>query len=169
MLFPKSSFSKQKQIWGLIAWLVVCFSVSAMGAFASLQPKSFYAQLTQPSWAPPGWLFGPVWSTLFTMMAISAWLVWRSGGFNSNQKALSIFLIHLIFNGLWSWLFFAWNLGGLAFADIIVLWSLILTTIVLFWRTSSASGMLLIPYLMWVSFASVLSFTMWQLNPQLLG
>lgn len=133
------------------------------------QAKSFYAQLTQPSWAPPGWVFGPVWTTLFAMMAIAAWLVWRSGGFISNRVALSFFLVQLVFNALWSWLFFAWHQGGFALADIALLWILIIATIVCFWRVRPVAGMLLIPYLLWVSFAAVLNYVMWQLNPQILS
>ena len=161
--------SKQTQVMGLLGWFVVSFVASAIGAIASIQAKTFYAQLTQPSWAPPGWVFGPVWTTLFAMMAIAAWLVWRSGGFSSNRTALSLFLLQLVVNALWSWLFFAWHRGGLAFADIILLWILIVATIVTFWRVRPLAGMLLIPYLLWVSFAGGLNYAVWQLNPQILG
>ncbi len=161
--------SKQAQIFGLIGWLVVSFAASAIGAIASIQAREFYVDLTQPSWAPPGWLFGPVWTTLFAMMAIAAWLVWRNGGFSSNLVALSLFLLQLGVNALWSWLFFAWYQGGLALADIVLLWVLIVATIVAFWRVRPLAGMLLIPYLLWVSFAAVLNYAMWQLNPQILG
>ncbi len=161
--------SKKTQVMGLLGWFVVSFVASAIGAIASIQAKTFYAQLTQPSWAPPGWVFGPVWTTLFAMMAIAAWLVWRSGGFSSNRTALSLFLLQLVVNALWSWLFFAWHRGGLAFADIILLWILIVATIVTFWRVRPLAGMLLIPYLLWVSFAGGLNYAVWQLNPQILG
>lgn len=102
-------------------------------------------------------------------MAIAAWLVWRSGGFSANRIALSFFLAQLVLNALWSWLFFAWHLGGLAFADIVVLWVLIAATLVSFWRARPLAGALLIPYLLWVSFASALNYSVWQLNPQVLG
>lgn len=102
-------------------------------------------------------------------MAIAAWLVWRSGGFRTNRIALSLFFGQLILNAFWSWLFFAWQLGALAFADIIILWGLILATLISFWRVRPLAGALLIPYLLWVSFALVLNFSLWQLNPQLLG
>ena len=164
-----SSFSKQKQILGLAGWLVVSFAASAVGAVASIQAKSFYSQLVQPSWAPPPEIFGPVWTVLYTLMGIGAWLVWRSGGFRSNRGALTLFLLQLAFNALWSWLFFAWNLGVLALADIAVLCILILYTLVSFWRVRPLAGGLLIPYLLWVSFAGVLNFSLWQLNPQVLG
>lgn len=159
----------RRQILGLIGWLVVSFAASAIGALASVQAKSFYGQLTQPAWAPPGWLFGPVWTLLFTLMAIAAWLVWRSGGFRANRVALSLFLLQLSLNALWSWLFFAWHRGALAFADIVLLWILIVATLVSFWRVRPIAGALLIPYLLWVSFAAALNYSVWQLNPQILG
>ena len=86
-----ASQSKQRQILGLIGWLVVTFAASALGAVVSIQAKSFYSQLVQPAWAPPPWIFGPVWTILYALMAISAWLVWRSGGFRANRNALSLY------------------------------------------------------------------------------
>ena len=160
---------KQNQFLGLIGWFVVSFGASAVGAVASVQAKSFYGQLVQPAWAPPAWLFGPVWTILYALMATAAWLVWRSGGFRTNRVALSFFLLQLAFNALWAWLFFAWNLGALAFADIVVLWLLIVATLISFWRVSRLAGALLAPYLLWVSFAAGLNYSVWQLNPQVLG
>lgn len=159
----------QKQILGLVGWLVASFAASAVGAVASVQAKSFYGQLIQPVWAPPAWLFGPVWSLLYALMAIAAWLVWRAGGFRGNRIALAFFSAQLVFNALWSWLFFAWQLGALAFADILLLWVLIVATLVAFWRVRPLAGALFIPYLLWVSFAAVLNYAVWQLNPQILG
>ena len=164
-----SSFSIRKQILGLIGWLVVSFAASAVGAAASIQARSFYGQLIQPNWAPPPGIFGPVWTVLYTLMGIAAWLVWRSGGFRSNRQALTLFLLQLVFNALWSWLFFAWNFGALALADIVVMWILIVATLVSFWRVRPLAGGLLIPYLLWVSFALVLNYSLWQLNPHILG
>jgi tryptophan-rich sensory protein len=163
-----TSFSWQKQLLGFFFWLVLSFAVSFIGALASFQAQSFYGLLSQPSWAPPPWLFGPVWTLLYTMMATSAWLVWRNGGFAKQARPLTLYLAQLAFNAIWSWLFFAWQLGAWAFADIIVLWFLILLTILSFWRSSRVAGLLLIPYLGWVSFAAVLNYSLWQLNPQLL-
>ena len=163
------SQSKQRQILGLIGWFVVSFAASAVGAVASTQAKSFYSQLVQPPLAPPPWLFGPVWTVLYAMMAIAAWLVWRSGGFRANRIALSLFLVQLALNVLWSWFFFAWHRGALAFADIVLLWVLIVATLISFWRVRPLAGILLIPYLLWVSFASFLNYSVWQLNPQILG
>ena len=161
--------SKQRQLLGLIGWLAVSFAASAVGAVASIQAKSFYSQLVQPAWAPPPWIFGPVWTILYALMAISVWLVWRSGRFRTNRTALSLFIVQLLLNALWSWLFFAWLRGALAFADTVLLLVIIVATIVLFWRVSLLAGALLIPYLLWVSFASVLNYSLWKLNPIMLG
>ena len=162
------ALSKQKQALGLVGWLLLSFVVAAIGALASVQAKSFYGQLMQPTWAPPAWLFGPVWSLLYAMMAVAAWLVWREGGWHQNRAALTLFVLQLGFNALWSWLFFAWHMGAWAFADIALLWLLIATTIACFWRVRPLAGALLIPYLLWVSFAALLNYSVWQLNPQIL-
>ena len=163
------SLSKQKQFLGLAGWLLVSFAAAAVGAVASMQAKSFYGQLVQPAWAPPPGVFGPVWTVLYTLIGIAAWLVWRSGGFGPNRQALLLFLLQLVFNALWSWLFFAWNLGALALADVVILWVFIVFTLVSFWRVQPLAGALLVPYLLWVGFASVLNYSLWQLNPQVLG
>lgn len=159
----------QKQIVGLLGWLIVSFAASGVGAIASIQAASFYSQLTQPVWAPPAWLFGPVWTLLYALMAIAAWLVWRCGGIRQNATSLSFFCGQLVLNALWTWVFFAWLLGALALLNILILWCLILTTIILFWRVRPVAGALLIPYLLWVTFASALNYSVWQLNPLVLG
>jgi benzodiazapine receptor len=161
--------TKQKQITGLVAWLVVVFIAAGIGAAASVDAGPFYIQLDRPSWAPPPSIFGPVWTILYAMMGIAAWLIWRSGGFRAARFALSLFLAQLAFNALWSWLFFGWHRGALAFADILVLWVLIVATSIAFWRIRSLPGALLIPYFLWVSFACVLNYSVWQLNPRVLG
>ena len=162
-------YSRQKNIAGLIGWLVVTFAASAVGARASIEARSFYGQLVQPAWAPPAWLFGPVWTVLFALMAIAAWLVWRSGGVRGNRIALGLFFVQLALNGLWSWLFFAWHLGAWAFAEVLLLWVFILSTLLAFWGVRAFAGVLLVPYLLWVSFAAALNYALWQLNPQVLG
>lgn len=161
--------TKRQQFLGLIGWFAVSFAASAIGAVASVQAGAFYGQLAQPSWAPPASVFGPVWTVLYALMAIAAWLVWRQGGMRANRTALSLFVIQLVLNALWSWLFFAWHLGGLAFAEIVVLWVLVAATVLSFWRAHPLAGALLTPYLAWVGFASVLNYRVWQLNPQMLG
>jgi translocator protein len=154
---------------GLAAWLAVTFAAAAIGSAASVTAGSFYAQLVQPSWAPPAWVFGPVWTALYLMMGISAWLVWRVNGFRSARGALTLFLVQLALNALWSWLFFTWHRGALAFADIALLWILIVATMLAFRRVRTAAALLLIPYLLWVTFAAALNLALWQLNPELLG
>ena len=160
--------TKQSEIIGLLGWLGVTFLASAAGAIASVNASEFYGQLQQPGWAPPPWLFGPVWSALYALMAIAAWLVWRSGGFRGNAVPLGLFLAQLILNALWSWLFFAWKLGGWAFAEVAVLWVLILATGVAFQRVRPLAALLLVPYLLWVTFAAILNLTLWRMNPALL-
>jgi len=161
--------SKQKTIYGLLGWLVVSFAASTVGAIASIQAKSFYSQLVQPDWAPPPGVFGPVWSALYAMMGVAVWLVWRSGGFRQNRYAIILYLLQLSLNALWSWLFFAWQRGALALADVLLLWILIVATLISFWRIRPLAGALLVPYLLWVSFALGLNYSLWQLNPQVLG
>jgi benzodiazapine receptor len=158
-----------KQIVGLAGWLVITTAAAAIGAVASVEAGAFYTGLVLPVWAPPPWLFGPVWTVLYLGIAIAAWLVWRVNGFAAARTALCLFLAQLVLNALWSWLFFGWHLGALAFVDILLLWVLIAATLVSFWRIRALAGWLLVPYLLWVSFAAVLNYTVWQLNPGALG
>lgn len=168
MLSPPKPISRRAQMSGLFCWLLVAFVGASIGAAASVDAGPFYAQLVRPGWAPPAWLFGPVWTVLYAMMGVAAWLVWRVGGFRAAQTALTIYFVQLALNALWSWLFFGWNRGALAFADILVLLVFIMATIVMFWRVRPLAAMLLVPYLLWVSFACALNYSVWQLNPQLL-
>ena len=160
---------KPKQIAGLLAWLSVCFIAVAIGSAASIQAGPFYTQLVRPDWAPPPTIFGPVWTVLYALMGIAAWLVWSVGGFRAAKSALTIFLVQLAFNALWSWLFFGWRHGDFALADVLLLWALIVATLISFWRIKPLAGMLLVPYLLWVSFASALNYAVWQLNPRVLA
>ena len=154
---------------GLAFWLLVAFVALAVGAIASVNAPAFYGQLLQPTWAPPAWLFGPVWTALYTLMGIAAWLVWRAAPLAETRPALALFVVQLAVNALWSWLFFVWNLGFWAFAEIILLWLLIAATIVAFWRFSRIASALLVPYLAWVSFAGALTFWLWRNNAPVLG
>ncbi|RRQ22045.1 TspO/MBR family protein [Thiohalobacter thiocyanaticus] len=151
---------------GLAAWLGISYLAAGVGAIASVDAGGFYAQLARPDWAPPGWVFGPVWTLLYGLMGVAAWLVWRST--DRTRPVLTLFLIQLAVNALWSWLFFAWHLGGAALANILLLWPLILLTTLGFWRVRPLAGMLLLPYLTWVGFAALLNFAVWRLNPGLL-
>lgn len=154
---------------GLVGWLGLVFIAAVIGAIASVEAAPFYAQLSRPDWAPPGWVFGPVWTVLYIMMGVAAWLVWRRYGFGGAGMALGLFCFQLAVNALWSWLFFAWHLGAPALADVLLLWWLIVATLIAFWRSSRLAAALLVPYLVWVSFASALTYTVWQMNPALLG
>jgi tryptophan-rich sensory protein len=153
---------------GLVLWLAVCFLVAAVGAAASLQAGTFYAELVRPAWAPPAAVFGPVWTALYAMMAVAAWLVWQQRAVRQARTALVLFVLQLILNALWSWLFFAWHLGALSFFDIALLWALIAATSICFCRIRLLAGLLLVPYLAWVTFASALNYEIWRLNPSLL-
>jgi len=156
------------QIVGLLGWLSLALIASAIGAVASIRAASFYQELVRPGWAPPGQVFGPVWTALYLMMGVASWLVWRERAALS-RRALALYGVQLTVNALWSWLFFAWHQGLWAFVDIVVLWLLIVATVVAFWRIRPLAGALLVPYLLWVTFASFLAFNVWQLNPKLLG
>ena len=166
--------TRGQQAVGLAVSLLVCFATSAVGALASVNAGSFYAELSRPAWAPPGWLFGPVWSVLFLFMAIAVWLVWRSpqpaaAHRAAKRAAMGLFASQLAANALWSWLFFGWRLGAIAFVEVLLLWLLIACTLISFWRVSRPAGLLMLPYWLWVTFASALNWSLWQLNPKLLG
>ena len=160
--------STPSQALGLLAWLAVVFVAAALGALASTDAAAFYAQLAKPAWAPPASVFGPVWSVLYGLMAIAAWLVWREKGAEGGRTALGLFLAQLVANALWSWLFFGRHRGALAFADVLLLLALVVTTTAAFWRIHRAAGALLIPYVLWVGFASALTWTVWRANLALL-
>lgn len=158
--------SLPRQLVGLVGWLLAAFAAGAVGAIASVDAASFYAQLTKPSWAPPAGVFGPVWTALYALMGIAAWLVWRSPG--AKRVPLSLFGVQLAANALWSWLFFAWHLGALAAIEVLVLLALIVATVAAFWRASRLAALLLVPYALWVGFASALTWAVWRSNPGLL-
>lgn len=158
----------RRQVVGLLGWVVVTFLAAALGARASISAADFYAGLALPAWAPPASVFGPVWTVLYALMALSAWLVWRQDGWRAATPALALYLLQLALNVLWSWLFFGWKQGALAFADILLLLVLIVATVVAFHRVRPAAAWLLLPYLAWVAFASALNFTVWQANPAVL-
>jgi benzodiazapine receptor len=160
--------TKSKQGIGLIGWLLVTFIAAGIGSIASSKAGTFYQQLVRPEWAPPAWVFGPVWTTLYLLMGIAVWLVWRVQGFRAARIALSLYIIQLAINALWTWLFFVWRLGKMALIEIIILWILILCTLIAFWRARIIAGVLLMPYLAWVGFASALTYAIWKLNPLIL-
>lgn len=158
--------STTSQWLGLLGWLAAAFVAGVLGAIASIDAAAFYAQLQRPDWAPPPWVFGPVWTMLYVMMGVAAWLVWRSR--DAKRSALILFVTQLVANALWSWLFFAWHLGLLASIEVLILLALIAATVLAFRKISRVAALLLVPYLLWVSFASILTWTIWRLNPGLL-
>lgn len=158
-----------KRWLSLAGWMMLVTVAATIGGLASLDAQGFYGALKQPSWAPPGWLFGPVWSMLYLLMAIAAWRVQQRAGWRAAFTPLSVFIIQLALNAAWSWLFFSWHSGFWSLSEVIALWLAIVLTIVLFWRHDRIASILLVPYLAWVSFASVLTWTLWQRNPALLG
>lgn len=152
-----------KHVFALIASLAICFSAAALGSLATTTNiVNWYAGLAKPSWNPPNWIFGPVWTFLYLSMAVAAWLVWRKDGLW--QWPLALFAIQLALNAAWSWLFFGFHMPGAAIFEVVVLWLAILATTIAFWPKSLAAGILMLPYLGWVGFASVLNFTIWRLN-----
>ena len=146
----------------LAGWSVL--SIGVAGVAGAARPGAWYRGINKPSWNPPDWVFAPVWSLLYTLMGVAAWLVWQQRAETAVQLALGLFVVQLLCNALWSWLFFGWHRMGVAMLELMVLWCLILATIVAFWQVRPLAGGLLIPYLTWVSFAGFLNYTLWHLN-----
>ena len=154
------------RIGGLLFWVGLCYFTAWTGAQVSpgIAPADWYQALNKPFWNPPSWLFGPVWTTLYTLMGIAAWLIWKEFGFSDAKTALSFFLVQLVLNGLWSQIFFGMQEPGWAFAEIILLLAAIVVTTILFFRKKRAAGWLMVPYIAWVSFATVLNGAIWLMN-----
>lgn len=162
--------TRLQSIAGLAGWLLAVYVLAGIAALGSADAPDIYAAFNLPAWAPPAGLFGPAWSLLYTLMAVAAWLVWKDGEPAEVQPALALFAGQLLVNVLWSWLFFAWLRGLYAFLDILLLIPLVVGTIAAFWRLGRRlAAMLLLPYLGWICFAAMLNFSVWQLNPGLLG
>lgn len=157
--------------------LLGAYAAALAGAVASMHAREFYLGLKHPAWAPPGWVFGPVWGVLYTMMGLAAGLVaccpvdGRKGSSSGSQvkMAMAFYGIQLAANAIWSWLFFAWHLGLAAFGDIVLLWLLIAGTIRVFYTVRPLAAILLLPYLAWVTFAAALCLAEWRLNTSVLG
>ena len=152
--------------WGvLVGLLVAVFVVAGIGGwFTSMGVSDWYPTLRKPSWNPPSWLFGPVWTVLYISMAVAAWLVWKDAGFDGATAALALFGVQLLLNLAWSGVFFALQSPGWALVEIGVLWLAIMVTTMLFFRHSAWAGGLMVPYLLWVSFAAVLNAAIVRLN-----
>lgn len=154
------------QQWvGLVVAILICLAVGGIGGMVTTpQIPGWYADLAKPAWTPPDWIFGPVWTLLYLMMAVAAWLVWRQAGFSGAKLPLTLFAVQLALNSLWSVLFFGLQNPGAAAVEIILLWAAILATLVGFWKRSKWAGGLLVPYLAWVSYAAALNVAIWRLN-----
>jgi tryptophan-rich sensory protein len=155
--------TRLRQTVGLAAWLGFSFLAAASSLLGS--PGEWYSGLNKPSWNPPGWVFVPAWSLLYSLMGTAAWLVWRQGGWQQQGAALRWFVLQWIFNALWTPLFFGLRRPDLAFLEILALIALVSITLFRFWKVSRPAGILLMPYLAWVCFAAFLNLTLWRLNP----
>ncbi|MBK8037433.1 MAG: tryptophan-rich sensory protein [Verrucomicrobiaceae bacterium] len=153
---PRSTF---QQALALLGFIVLTFLAPAAGAFSP--PGAWYQTLEKPSWNPPSWIFGPVWTLLYLGMAVAAWLVWKRG---EQGHALRLYVVQLALNAAWTPVFFGAHQLGAAFIVIVCMWIAILLTLRAFWTVSRPAGLLFVPYLAWVSFASMLNFTLWRLN-----
>lgn len=157
--------SVEVQIAGLVLFATACFAVAGIGStwtIPSIDP--WYLQLQKPQWTPPAWVFGPVWTVLYAMMALAAWLVWREHGFREARVAMGLFVVQLLLNAAWSGLFFGLRSPAAGMLNILLLWPAILATIIAFWQKSSWAALLMLPYFAWVSFALVLNGAIWQMN-----
>jgi tryptophan-rich sensory protein len=159
-----TSMSRHNQIAGLAVSLLVVFGIATLGGvLTNLSVATWYPSLGKPSWTPSGATIGTVWTVLYTVMGIAAWIVWRSG-FGGRQRPLAIYALQLLLNAGWSALFFGLRSPGWALLEIGILWLAILATSVTFWKVSKLAGALMIPYLLWVTFAGVLNALVWKMN-----
>lgn len=161
---PPHSPSPRRSLLGLAGFVAAVTAVALVGTLSNVGSAADYAALEQPSWAPPSWLFGPVWTVLYVLIAVSGWLVWRRRGWRGARLELSVYVIQLLLNAAWTPLFFAAGLRGTAFLDIVLLVVALTATIALFARVSRWAAVLLVPYWAWTVFATALNFAVWQLN-----
>lgn len=148
-----------------VGFIALSFAAAAIPQLIwDTQPDEWYRNLEKPSFNPPSWVFGPVWTALYILMGVAAWLVWRQYPARSVWIPLTLFFIQLALNAAWSPLFFTFHELALAFAELVVLWLAILATTAAFFRVSTTAGFLMTPYLAWTTFAAVLNYTIWQLN-----
>lgn len=154
------TISPFRQVTALIGWVLLTFLAPLLGAFTP--PGAWYQALQKPEWTPPAWLFAPVWTLLYLGMAMAAWLVWKKG---MRSGALRWYIIQWALNAAWTPVFFGAHQIGLALLVMFCLWLAIVLTLRAFWQVSRSAGLLLVPYLLWVSFATLLNVTLWWLNP----
>ena len=150
----------------LVGFILVCEGVGAVGGlWTGPEIPRWYRTLTKPSFNPPSWIFGPVWTTLYLLMAIAAWLVFNAPESPARTLGLSLFILQLVLNLFWSWIFFRKHAIGAAAIEVAVLWCSIGATTIAFSQVSAVAAFLMVPYLAWVTFASILNASIWRLNP----
>jgi translocator protein len=156
---------RARSLLALAGFLVVTFLAAAIGsAFTGPAIPDWYDGLTKPAFTPPSWVFGPVWTVLYLFMAVAAWRVWAAAGFDRARGALTLFFVQLVLNAGWSVLFFGLRAPGWALLEIIALWAVLIATTTAFFRYSALAGWLMVPYVLWVTFAAVLNAAIWRLN-----
>ena len=152
----------------LLAWIFGTSIAAVGGAVTAKAAAEFYAMLQKPAWAPPAWLFGPAWTILYIVMGTAAWRIWLQAGFGAAKLELSFYFGQLVLNMAWSYFFFVRRSGVEALIEVVCLWVTIAITLVLFWRRDVTAGVLFLPYLSWVTFATVLTVVLTRRNPTLL-
>ncbi len=148
-----------------IGFLLITFIAAGIGGvFTAPGVRDWYPSLHKPTWTPPAWLFGPVWTVLYLCVAIAGFLAWRQAGFRGAKLAMALFILQLVLNAAWSWVFFGLRQPGWGFVEIVLLWAAILATMVALFSVSTWSGLLFVPYLLWVTCAAALNFAIWRMN-----
>lgn len=151
---------------GLVFWIGICYLAAWTGALVSpgMAPSDWYDALSKPAWNPPGWVFGPVWTALYTMMGVAAWSIWDRFGIKAARAALAAFIVQLLLNGLWSRIFFYMQEPGWAFFQIILLMAAIVITTILFFKRKTIAGWLMVPYVLWAAYAATINGAIWIMN-----
>ncbi len=143
-------------------WILLSMLAGVSGGVA--RPDAWYDGIRKPRWNPPNWVFAPAWTILYVTMGVAAWMVWSRREEAAVGLALGLFVVQLLFNSAWSWIFFRFRRIDLAFYELVAMWLLVLATLLAFWSIRPAAGQLLVPYLLWVTFAGYLNLTLWRLN-----
>jgi tryptophan-rich sensory protein len=155
----------RRDLLGLAGFVLVCLAVSALGGWVTAgSVATWYPTLAKPTFNPPSWVFAPVWSLLYLMIALAGWRVWRRRSLGGSRRAMTAYGLQLALNLAWSVIFFGGRMIGAALAEIVVLLAAILVTATLFWRIDRVAAMLLLPYAAWVAFATLLNAALWRLN-----
>jgi tryptophan-rich sensory protein len=158
------NLSRSRQVAALVGFIGAAFIAGAIGSWATFpNVREWFPLLMKPSWNPPSWVFGPVWTTLYVLMGVAIWRAWRAGG-PAATRLVRLYFVQLFFNALWSVLFFGLKQPAWALADILVLWVLLVWLQAGLWRSDRAAGALWVPYVLWVSFATALNAAIVRLN-----